>query len=219
MGDKVWCFNLPRSTCEEFRTPLCNHFCYARGNNFLWPEVQKGFARNLKQSKAVDFIASIHIQLNSIKNKGDDKRTGNRVRLHSSGDFYSQQYFNSWCHIASANSETLFLAYTRNVEIDFSNRPDNFRIFFSVDWSSKAVNPTLKQFAFMDTKSKTVPKHMSSYPHRDNSVVCNSHCYECKHCWKTKKNIVFYYNTGSRVGKIKAQKARAVKGGQVYFSF
>jgi hypothetical protein len=37
------------------------------------------------------------------------------VRIHVSGDFFSQAYFDAWCDVATARPATLFYAYTKSV--------------------------------------------------------------------------------------------------------
>lgn len=37
------------------------------------------------------------------------------VRVHVSGDFYSQIYFNAWLRVATANPKVLFYAYTKSL--------------------------------------------------------------------------------------------------------
>jgi hypothetical protein len=37
----------------------------------------------------------------------------NKVRLHESGDFFSQEYFDAWINVARYRPNTLFYAYTK----------------------------------------------------------------------------------------------------------
>ena len=61
------------------------------------------------------------------------QRGGAAIRIHDSGDFFSQDYLNLWTSIAGANPEILFYAYTKEVAM-VSTRllPRNFRIIYSM---------------------------------------------------------------------------------------
>ena len=53
------------------------------------------------------------------------------VRLHVSGDFFSDIYFLAWMDVANARPETLFYTYTKSLLIWLRHRssvPDNFKL-------------------------------------------------------------------------------------------
>ena len=50
------------------------------------------------------------------------------VRIHDSGDFFSQTYLDCWIAAAVAYPEKTFYAYTKSLHLDFSSVPANFRI-------------------------------------------------------------------------------------------
>ena len=53
------------------------------------------------------------------------------VRLHVSGDFFSDTYFLAWMDVAEAKPETLFYTYTKSLPIWLRNRssvPANFKL-------------------------------------------------------------------------------------------
>ena len=57
------------------------------------------------------------------------------VRIHTSGDFYNQAYFDAWVQVAKSNPTTLFYAYTKNNKV-WVNRlgsiPENLVLTASV---------------------------------------------------------------------------------------
>lgn len=59
---------------------------------------------------------------------------GGRVRIHESGDYFSQDYFDAWMDVARALPEQLFYGYTKSIPY-LLNRvaimPENFRIVAS----------------------------------------------------------------------------------------
>ena len=72
-----------------------------------------------------------------------------RVRVHVSGDFFSQAYFNAWMIVAEAKPEVTFYAYTKSVPFWVSrlgNIPANFKLNASVGsrWDALAQDAELK---------------------------------------------------------------------------
>jgi hypothetical protein len=54
------------------------------------------------------------------------------VRVHDSGDFFSQEYLDAWFDIARMYPKKKFYAYTKSLHLDRSRRPENFQIVQSV---------------------------------------------------------------------------------------
>ncbi|MBW2970819.1 hypothetical protein KY320_01515 [Candidatus Woesearchaeota archaeon] len=181
LGEAIYNFNLPRSTCS-CRTELCSKYCYAKKGHFRYENVVKCFGNNLVESKQDDFVKRMNAQIIYLDCK--------YVRLHSSGDFYSQEYYEKWNQIAKANPDVKFLAFTRNITIDFSDRCENFIIYQSTDKTTKKTNPTLSLTANIFDEGEHPNKHMHHVKETD-SYVCDSKCYKCKFCWNSKKNVSF----------------------------
>jgi hypothetical protein len=54
------------------------------------------------------------------------------VRIHASGDFYSDSYFNAFNELAVQNPNVVFYAYTKMLKYVQAERPDNFRMVYSI---------------------------------------------------------------------------------------
>jgi hypothetical protein len=53
------------------------------------------------------------------------------VRIHVSGDFFSQRYFDAWVKVATENPSVIFYAYTKSIPYVIARKgtiPENFRI-------------------------------------------------------------------------------------------
>jgi Gene product 88 len=53
------------------------------------------------------------------------------VRVHVSGDFYSEMYFRAWMNVAVQRPQTVFYAYTKSLALWVANKdliPSNFRL-------------------------------------------------------------------------------------------
>lgn len=44
-------------------------------------------------------------------------KTANRIRIHGSGDFYNQVYFDAWLEVCKKNPNILFWAFTKSVRL------------------------------------------------------------------------------------------------------
>lgn len=182
LGKEIFNFNLPRTTCT-YRTELCNKYCYARYGSFGFKNVKDCMEQNLAESKRQDFVGKINTQLKSMPN-------AKYVRLHSSGDFYNQGYYDKWNQIAKDNPLITFLAYTRNADIDFGGRVRNLVVYQSIDKTTKVLNPTLSLKSYIFDAGDTDNKHMAYNPDK-GYFVCDSKCHSCRFCWAGKCDVGF----------------------------
>lgn len=125
----------------DFRTPngeqqntcpaalACRAVCYAKQGTYRFPNVINARMHNLTLSTRPDFAALIIADLAGMVVKSRKcRKPYNVVRLHDSGDFYSQEYLNAWATVAAAYPHVVFYAYTKSVHLDYSAIPDNLRI-------------------------------------------------------------------------------------------
>jgi hypothetical protein len=107
-------FSLPAvRTCLNCSS--CAKTCYARKAERMYPKVRKFRNDNLTLvTKYRDtFVMMINHQIKSLNVK--------TVRIHESGDFFSQDYLDMWTSIIRENPKTRFYAYTKVVHLlDFS---------------------------------------------------------------------------------------------------
>ena len=58
------------------------------------------------------------------------------IRIHDSGDFFSDEYLAAWLHIATLRPDVLFYAYSKEVSrmrrVAGENPPPNFLVCFSL---------------------------------------------------------------------------------------
>lgn len=84
--------------------PNCIYRCYAASMEVVFPNVRKHRWDNfnlLKESKNQDGLIAESLPDSVI------------VRMHVSGDFFSQAYFDAWLSVARANPEVRFYGYTK----------------------------------------------------------------------------------------------------------
>jgi hypothetical protein len=99
--------------------------CFAAGDESRFPNVRRlrWHNFNLLRGKTLEEMAALI--LDSLPT--DAKM----VRLHVSGDFFSDAYFLAWMDVAKAKPETLFYTYTKSLPIWLRHRssvPANFKL-------------------------------------------------------------------------------------------
>ena len=83
--------------------------CYAASME-VRPSVRRSRWRNLQALRACKTQdETVNLILNSLS------RFAGYVRIHDSGDFYSQRYFNSWLNVAQVRHQTVFYFYTKSI--------------------------------------------------------------------------------------------------------
>lgn len=128
----VAAFNLPAiAACPN--AGRCKTGCYATQGNYRFPSVQKAYASNyaLVKRDLGEFRELVSMDINRLQYK---LVPGQRlaVRIHTSGDFYSEAYYHAWVDLAEANPNVLFYAYTKMISQSYSRlRPFNFVLIFS----------------------------------------------------------------------------------------
>lgn len=131
----IW--NLPTGLTCIGKTKECIKYCYAKKAEKMYPQVLPFRLRNFKISKLKDFSEIIISMLGSLKDNW------NTIRIHESGDFYNQEYLNKWIEIAKAIQPKIVYAYTKSLDLDFSNKPYNFIVIVSDD---NPKSDTLKRY-------------------------------------------------------------------------
>jgi hypothetical protein len=128
-------FSCPKADiCKGFANKLTGKLtrvgkipCYAvKQENYL-PSVRKFRWGNFTQLLAVknDFHEMVKLINNSISDKILI------VRVHSSGDYFCDNYFHAWLNVAMINPYVKFFGYTKVLKYATSKLPDNFKLVYS----------------------------------------------------------------------------------------
>jgi hypothetical protein len=105
----------------------CAAVCYARQGRFMFGAVARAYEENLARVLAdlPGFADKAIADLRRMKSR-------KTVRVHTAGDFFSQEYLDSWYKIAKALPDKKFYAYTKSLTFQlYANKPDNFQIIQS----------------------------------------------------------------------------------------
>jgi hypothetical protein len=90
----------------------CAAFCYARNGTYLFPKVKAAHARNLKL--VLDDLDKFKGDM--IHEAAYRVKPGGWIRIHDSGDFFSDEYLEAWMDIARIVPGVTFYCYTKEVE-------------------------------------------------------------------------------------------------------
>lgn len=175
-------FNLtPGRTCTAEACKTClKEGCYAIKLYKLRPSVRKCYDRNTAAvlNDLEGFKASINSFLKTYKPR--------IFRIHSSGDFVTEDYFLAWLDIAKSNKDVVFLAFTKCYAMIKAHRneiPENMRIIFSA-WPGMPIERAdgIPVAWVDDGKENRIPA---------DALECSGKCEDCAACWITEKDVYF----------------------------
>ena len=122
-------FGIPafKSASGMFTCPnagACAKGCYALAGAYRFSNVAKTFEARLVVTLSNDFVDAMLKEIDNCK--------AERIRIHDSGDFYSEEYLHRWLKIIKARPNVEFYAYTKMVTmLKFHELPKNFTVIFS----------------------------------------------------------------------------------------
>lgn len=108
----------------------CLFRCYAATSENLFRNIRVSRWRNFEALQACDTIGAMA----DLINRSMPRRGVKLVRVHSSGDFYSQDYFDAWMEVARRNAGLTFYAYTKALRFwvhRLADIPSNFKLVAS----------------------------------------------------------------------------------------
>jgi hypothetical protein len=147
LGNTIYTFSIPAGhscpgACKclskadpdtgKIKDGLKNEFrCFAASQEALYPTVRLSRWNNFKNLMLCkeNGKQSTHKMVELIQKSLPKK--AEKVRVHVSGDFYIQEYFDAWLQIAKDNPDTVFYAYTKSLKFwiaRLSTIPDNLRL-------------------------------------------------------------------------------------------
>lgn len=185
---KCWTFNIPAGITCEGASPWCAKFCYGKKGNWRYTNVRECVDRKLTVTLDPEaFMERLSFELNKVLENGFDV-----VRIHSSGDFYSVDYFRTWLDIAKNHKDITFFCYTKQWRVEGweeilkeSSRINNFHVMYSHD---KTMDSRPKRWMRIATISDDWNK-VTCKKQLDKSESCAT----CGICFDPKKKLVVFY--------------------------
>ena len=180
LGKLIYSFDLPAVvSCPN--SSECFKSCYANKGTFLWG------GKGAKTSNTYNFAIALndleYLQKELIKEI--KKKNIKTIRIHSSGDFFSKQYFLMWCNIARHFKNINIFTYSKAPQIEGAKIPKNLNIinsFVKIDNINYLNYAPLEKIKEMRAKTK--------------GIICpvtigkNIDCSACKYCI-TKNKVLF----------------------------
>jgi len=166
----ILCWSItPVKSCPNCR--LCKDTCYAVRPYERWPNVRKAWDRNFSLAKQGRHVNPIVNQLMNTR--------AEVVRIHVSGDFFSQKYIDSWVNISRLFPQIKFYSYSKTMDkFNFSELATlpNVNIINSICpdgknnyGDEKRINMLHKKWGYFVCPAVT-----------DRSVKCGLHCKMCQ---------------------------------------
>lgn len=117
-------------TCPNAKA--CASGCYAKSGTYLFSQVKKAYENRLELTQDPAFALIMVHEVTGLML--DLKRKGKQlfVRIHDSGDFYSEEYLDKWLKVIRLCPSVQFYAYTKMVSLLKSKQlPNNLTIIYS----------------------------------------------------------------------------------------
>jgi hypothetical protein len=159
----------PVITCPN--NNQCANTCYARKLEKLYPVCKRAWTRNYQLSKTREFKNTISTFIASKIKKIK------YVRIHVSGDFYSQEYIDKWCSIVQEFPDIKFYTYTKTFNMfNFDNITSlaNINIINSIAPDGGINYGDSKRIEYL----KSIGYNVCPTQKGDN-IICGENCKIC----------------------------------------
>ena len=199
LGKDVAVFNLPRSITCPGKTPVCSRVCYADKAQRMYKRAAAKRRANYAASKLPDFVKKITAELLAPLRKkrlhgpfvGHSQTTYiTYQRWHESGDVYSQGYLNKIFRVCRNTPRVVHLMYTKSFHLDWSKKPDNLKVYWSVDNSTTAPVPK-GPTAYLLLKGEALPLNAGPAVTCRHAAPANYCGTQCRFCWDGKVRVYF----------------------------
>lgn len=171
-------------TCPN-ATELCKKHCYAKKAERAYPNAFINRMTNTFDTLKATFVNETKVLISKKKNT--------YIRIHESGDFYSQEYLNKWFKICKMFPGKKFLTYTQMFNLDWKEKPKNMVVYWTI-WPDTAIIPKKGLKAYViDNGAGKIPLYKKNIvgfrckKGKGNTVTCE----KCLYCFKGKGNVLF----------------------------
>lgn len=187
-------WSLPSKKTCPYKTKFCTKKCFAQKNE-TFKSVRDSRDRNLEESKKDTFVSNVIELINKYLTK---KKCENKlviVRIHTAGDFYSEEYLNKWIEIANAykgNKNIQFQSYTKSIVYlkDKNIKDINIHFVYSQWDDSKDQDVKLAEKLGLPIFYATTRENVSKGI--EDGIYCcpKSSDGTCKECYKNNHKLI-----------------------------
>lgn len=187
-------WSLPSKVTCPYATEMCKTKCFAKKNE-TFKSVRESRTKNYEESKKTTFTTNVIELIDKYLSK---KKCNNKlviVRIHTSGDFYNEEYLNKWVEIANHyknDTRIQFQAYTKSVVFLKDKILNDINIHFVYSqWDDTNINDVEV------AKSLNLPIfYATSREKVEEAKKCGVYCCpktsdgKCKECYKNNHKLI-----------------------------
>jgi len=182
----IW--NLPAIKTCPFATEHCKKACYACKAERVYPSVKPSREKNYNDSLKDDFSVRMIETIAYYRNSKSFKDKLIIVRIHESGDFYSEEYAKKWVEIINyfRNDSTIkFICYTKSLPYFENVNVSSMKnlCFLASLWDD--TTDAMKEL--INKRGYRVYTAVSSF---EGTNFSQCRCSDCAHCMKCANNNV-----------------------------
>lgn len=164
----------------------CAKACYALKAYRMYPAVRAAWDANFALVKTSSLDQIDNAPMGAAYFASIDAFLARRAplyfRWHVSGDILDQAYLAAMMRLAKAHPGTRFLVFTKMHHLDYSRRPANLSVVFSMFPTMPNPRTKVKRAWYQDGTEKRIPQ---------GAMTCPGSCSSCKACWTTSRDVVF----------------------------
>lgn len=125
----------------------CIKGCYAKQGAYVWGNVAQAFEKRLATTLLPSFVDEMSEEIDRALRSAAKKDKTLVIRIHDSGDFYSEAYLAKWLEIIEAFPMVRFYSYTKSITF-FSDLtlPTNFKVIYSYGGKLDGMINTRKHY-------------------------------------------------------------------------
>jgi len=171
-------------TCPN-ATKLCKKYCYAKK--------AERYYKNPFISRMTNTFDTLKATFIDEMKKAITHKDSKYIRIHESGDFYSQEYLDKWFKICEAFPNKQFLVYSQMFNLDWTNKPQNMIVYWTIWPDTEAIPDSgLKAFV-IDNGKGMIPKYKFKVAGhkckkgKGSKLTCDN----CLYCFKGGGNVLF----------------------------
>ncbi len=154
----------------------CKDKCYAMKAYRQYPNVKNAWGINSKAFREDPYDACNEIA------KFIERKHPNYFRIHVAGDFLNDEHVDAWMLMGEAYPEVQFMVNTKMFNLNYSHKPDNMHLRFSM-WPEQPIpNIDMPKAWLDDGTDKRIPR---------TAIQCNGNCDNCLICYITNRDVVY----------------------------
>jgi hypothetical protein len=186
LAKHVGVLSLPEGETCPGATALCKRVCYGIKASKMYKAVRPKRQGNLALSRTKEFPEALAAEIRALGLQ--------QVRLHEAGDVYNQAYLDKLYQVCRELPAVRFLMYTKSFHLDWSGKPDNLALYWSVDKTTTAkVPPGPRAYLVARGDMPPVPPRAPGKPaltcvHTAAKHYCGG---ECQICWTGTQDVYF----------------------------